>query len=196
MSTVSEAMDVKARRQNPRIVQHHAVAAMEIRRQITEQAIFPLSIRPMQNQHSGSIALSERLLRDEFFGEGIVELRQEHLSSDYRGQFLIAAGKAMMLDSCRPFYSSLATSISTYWINCCAVALFRACGFWTQAAGPAEISPIFLGQDTRYSPRTPTQELSKRLAGSLHRWQANLRPKIFRWEQGEALVYPGGVASR
>lgn len=74
------ALPIKARRENPRIVEHKAVILMHIRRKIAKHAILPRSLRAVDNQHARSVAFGERLLRNQFFGQIIIKFINTHSS--------------------------------------------------------------------------------------------------------------------
>src|SRR5579871_1766092 len=75
---MTRTVPVKSRRQHTRIVDDQAVAWPQIRRQVAECPIFPATLSTVQHQHARGIAFGQRLLRDPFFGQDVVELRKEH----------------------------------------------------------------------------------------------------------------------
>ncbi len=61
------APPIKPRRKNTRIVQHQAIALLNIGRKIAEHAILPGAGRAIDYQHSRAVAFGKRLLRNQFF---------------------------------------------------------------------------------------------------------------------------------
>jgi hypothetical protein len=78
---VTAAMSIEASGENAGVVEHKAVAGMDVGREVAKAAVFPDAALAMENEHARRIALRQRLLGDEFFGKVIVELREEHLPS-------------------------------------------------------------------------------------------------------------------
>ena len=78
-----QRMDARAvaeqpRRKHPRIVEHEAIAGREELRQIAECAVFPPPLAPVDHEHARRRAVGERLLRDQVFGEVVVEVGEVH----------------------------------------------------------------------------------------------------------------------
>ena len=72
------AMPREARWNHPGIVHHQAIAFPQVRGEVAECAVLPLLCFTVQNQHACAIAGFGRLLRDEFVGQSVVEVRKVH----------------------------------------------------------------------------------------------------------------------
>jgi hypothetical protein len=70
---------VEARWKDPRIVQHQTVALPEIAREIAKPAILPDPFSAVEDEHSRSRPVRQRLLRDQLVRETVVEFLELHL---------------------------------------------------------------------------------------------------------------------
>ncbi len=68
----------QARRNDTRIVQHQNVASTKLLRKLREDIVFPCARRPVEQEHPRSPTILRRLLRNQFFGQCEVELRNQH----------------------------------------------------------------------------------------------------------------------
>src|SRR5579871_4619011 len=67
------------RRDDPRIVQHHAIAWSEVSREVAEHPVLPLAARTVYHHHPRSRPVFQWLLRDQLRREMVVELTQMHI---------------------------------------------------------------------------------------------------------------------
>ncbi len=65
--------------EHARIVQHQAVVGMHIGGKIAKHAILPGAFRAVDHQHARAIAIWEGLLRDQFLGQVVIEIGNQHL---------------------------------------------------------------------------------------------------------------------
>jgi hypothetical protein len=72
------AAAIEARGEDSGIVEDEAVLEFKVRREIVEEAIFPLSAGAIDHEHPRPGAVGERFLGDEIFGEVIVEVGKKH----------------------------------------------------------------------------------------------------------------------
>ncbi len=68
----------QARRDHPRVIHHQQLVAAEYLRKVAEKAVFPALPAASDQQQARGVPLLERLLRDEFPREHVVQVRQFH----------------------------------------------------------------------------------------------------------------------
>src|SRR5581483_1058100 len=73
-------MSVQPGGENARIVQDQAVARPDELREIAKQAIFPISLVAIHDEHPRAGTIGQRLLRDALFRQVIIEVRKLHQS--------------------------------------------------------------------------------------------------------------------
>src|SRR5215467_7322584 len=69
---------IETRRKNTRIVQHQAVAGPKIARKIAKDAVLPCPCLAVEDEHSRSRPVLQRLLRDQLVREMVVEFLEQH----------------------------------------------------------------------------------------------------------------------
>src|ERR1017187_7234964 len=74
-------MAEEPRREDARIVEHQAIAGVEILGKVAEEAIFPAAGAAGDHPHAAAGAVAGGRLGDQLFGQLVVEVRQIHLGS-------------------------------------------------------------------------------------------------------------------
>ena len=74
----SGAMAEEARGKDAGIVDHQAIARVQVLRQVAKRAVFPAAPLPVDHQHAGGGAVGEGFLGDQFLGQVVIEIGQLH----------------------------------------------------------------------------------------------------------------------
>jgi hypothetical protein len=69
----------KTRRKNARVVDDQVIAFVQLFGQLREGTVAPRCARAIQHEQTRSVALGERCLRDQLFGQFVVEFGDQHV---------------------------------------------------------------------------------------------------------------------
>jgi len=96
------AVAVEPAGKNSGIVQHQTIAGLEKLREVAKHAVLPAPGPAIEHQHARPGAVPERLLRNQFFRQFVVEIRQPHSRTTVAEKAPAAARLPTIPDGNRP----------------------------------------------------------------------------------------------